>query len=83
MLNRIKAAYVGGYLTFCYIAAGYAIWQLLSEGLSQAYILGWAGVLLATAPLAVLIGFIMVKPVIARTSRHLPELHIPILLGYC
>lgn len=81
MLNRIKAAYVGGYLTFCYIATGFAIWQLLSEGLSQALILSWVGVLLASAPLAVLIGFIMMKPVVARTSRHLPELHIPILIG--
>ena len=81
MLNRIKAAYVGGYLIFCYVVTGFALWQLISHDSTQTVVISWFGVVLVTAPLALLIGFMMVKPVVARTSRHLPELHLPIVLG--
>lgn len=77
MLNRIKAAYVSLYLTFATIVSGYAIWQWQQGG----DLMSWSGVFLAAAPMAALIGFIMIKPVVARTSPNLIEIHIPILVG--
>lgn len=77
MLNKLKAAYVGCYLIFCNAVAGIAIWKLLSTELT----LAWAGTLLSAAPLAIGITLIMIKPVVARTSDHLMEVHLPILAG--
>ncbi len=77
ILNRLKAAYVSLYLTVASVISAYAVWQLL-EGHDA---LTWAGVLLSAAPMALVIGFLMIKPVMARTSADLPEAHIPIAIG--
>ncbi|MAX87614.1 MULTISPECIES: hypothetical protein [Thalassolituus] len=77
LLNRLKAAYVSIYLAVASVIAAYAAWQLL-QGHD---VLTWAGVLLSAAPMALVIGFLMVKPVMARTSADLPEAHVPIAAG--
>lgn len=77
MLNRLKAAYVSIYLTLASAITAYSIWKLIEGGNTIA----WAGTLLAAAPMAVGIGLLMIKPVVARTSANLPEAHIPIAIG--
>lgn len=77
MLQRLKAAYVSSYLTLVSVISAYALWQLI-QGQD---LIAWGGVLLAAAPMALVIGFLMVKPVMARTSADLPEAHIPIAIG--
>ena len=76
-INRLKAAYVSIYLTVASLISVYAVWQLL-EGHDA---LTWSGVLLSAAPMALVIGFLMIKPVMARTSADLPEAHVPIAIG--
>ena len=77
LINRLKAAYVSLYLTVASVISAYAVWQLL-EGHDA---LTWSGVLLSAAPMALVIGFLMIKPVMARTSADLPEAHVPIAIG--
>ncbi len=77
LLNRLKAAYVSIYLTVASVITAYAAWQLL-QGHDA---LTWTGVLLSAAPMALVIGFLMIKPVMARTSADLPEAHVPIAVG--
>jgi peroxiredoxin len=77
MFNRLKAAFVSVYLTVASIITAYSIWQLF-EGANT---IAWGGTLLAAAPMAIGIGLLMLKPVVARTSANLPEAHIPIAIG--
>ena len=77
MFNRLKAAFVSVYLTVASIITAYSIWQLF-EGANT---IAWGGTLLAAAPMAIGIGLLMLKPVVARTSADLPEAHIPIAIG--
>lgn len=77
LLNQLKAAYVSVYLTVASLISAYAVWSLVQTE----YTLAWAGTLLAAAPMAIVIGFLMIKPIMARTSADLPEAHIPIALG--
>lgn len=77
MLSKLKAAYVGSYITYCYILMGFSILQLINDG----PLLAWLGSLLSAAPLAIGVSVIMIKPIVARTSEHLLEAHLPILAG--
>lgn len=77
MPSKLKAAYVSLYLTFASIISAYAAWQWLQGG----DLMSWGGVFLTSAPMALFIAFIMIKPIVARTSNNLIEIHIPILIG--
>ena len=77
MMQRLKAAYVSLYLSLIWIISLWAAWQLVTGDNP----LAWSGVLLTSAPLALGIGLLMLKPVVARTRANLPEAHVLILLG--
>lgn len=77
MIPRLKAAYVSLYLSLIWAISLWAGWQLFS-GESA---LAWTGVLLTSAPVAVGIGLLMLKPVVARTRANLPEAHVLIMAG--
>ena len=77
MTDKIKAAYVSLYLTLIWGISLWAVWQLWT-GENR---LAWSGVLLTAAPVALGIGLMMIKPVIARTRANLPEAHALILAG--
>ena len=77
MLQRIKAAYVSTYLTVSWLLLALASWKLWQG----ADVLAWSGVALSAAPMAVLIAIIMIRPVLARTSENLLEIHIPVGIG--
>ena len=77
MTDKMKAAYVSLYLTLIWGISLWAVWQLWT-GENR---LAWSGVLLTAAPVALGIGLMMIKPVIARTRANLPEAHVLILAG--
>lgn len=77
MLQRIKAAYVSSYLTVSWLLLALATWKLWQG----ADVLAWSGVALSAAPMAVLITLIMIRPMLARTSANLLEIHIPVGIG--
>lgn len=77
MTDKMKAAYVSLYLTLIWGISLWAVWQLWT-GENR---LAWSGVLLTAAPVALGIGLMMIKPVIARTRANLPEAHALILAG--
>ena len=68
MTDKIKAAYVSLYLTLIWGISLWAVWQLWT-GENR---LAWSGVLLTAAPVALGIGLMMIKPIIARTRANLP-----------
>lgn len=67
ILNRIKAAYVGTYLTSAFAGAGYAIYQLVLD--PQQW--GWLGVLFATLPFLLILMTAFAFENMARTSEHM------------
>ena len=73
MLQRIKAAYVSSYLTLVSVISAYALWQLI-QGQD---LIAWGGVLLAAAPMALVIGFLMVKPVGWITPNNIRRRYQP------
>ena len=77
MTDKMKAAYVSLYLTLIWGISLWAVWQLWT-GENR---LAWSGVLLTAAPVALGIGLMMIKPIIARTRANLPEAHVLILAG--
>ncbi|MAQ99003.1 MAG: alkyl hydroperoxide reductase [Oceanospirillaceae bacterium] len=77
MLMRLKAAYVSLYMTGSVILSAFAAWQILSG----APVLSWSGVLLAALPMTALISLLMIRPLLARTRPHLPEIHLLTLAG--
>lgn len=77
MLNRLKAAYVSVYLTVIAIIMIYSAGKLI-DGESM---IGWGGALLTSAPMALLFTFMLIRPIIARTSENLTEIHVPTALG--
>ncbi|MGR9053844.1 MAG: peroxiredoxin family protein [Gammaproteobacteria bacterium] len=67
-MNLLKSMFISMYMMLIMMVAGYAGWMLFQNGFS----LGWLGVLLTTAPILMIISFLMMFKSMARTSAHFP-----------
>lgn len=76
-MNSVKRAYVSLFLTAMTGTLLYALWQLLFTTFS----LGWLGVILASAPILVMLGRAFLLTNMARTSQKLPTITLLGLVG--
>ncbi len=76
-INTAKAVYVSFYLTVVSVIAVYAVWRMIEDGAG----IGFAGAFLASAPIALLVGWLLLTRSMARTSPHLTPVLILALLG--
>lgn len=70
-MKYLKSLFISSYMMLLMALAGYAAWNL-HRGAS---LFAWSGVLLTSAPLLLLIGWLMLCRNVARTSAHFPTLH--------
>ncbi|ESS67827.1 alkyl hydroperoxide reductase/ thiol specific antioxidant/ Mal allergen [Methyloglobulus morosus KoM1] len=71
-MNLLKSIFISNYMMVAMGIAGYAGWRIFHG----ADIIAWGGVLLATAPLMMLIGWLMMFKNAARTSKHFPVINL-------
>ncbi len=74
----MKAVFISVYLLFAAALAGLAAFRLLTATGSA---LAWTSLLLLTLPILIFISWAMLRRRAARTSRHLPWVSAPALLG--
>lgn len=67
-MNLLKSIFISNYVMLLMGVSGYAGWMLF-QGESP---LAWSGVLLTTAPLLMVITWLMMLKNVARTSAHFP-----------
>ena len=70
-MNLVKSIFISNYMMLEMAIAGYAGWMLYQDGSAIA----WGGVMLTSAPLMMVIGWIMISKNVARTSPHFPLLN--------
>lgn len=76
-MNRARSIFITGYLLLATGLAGLSAWKILAG----ADPMGWSGVLLVSAPILLLIAWLMLRKNVARTGAHLPGLQILALSG--
>ncbi len=77
MHSRAKAVFIAIYLPLILVIPAYGVFQLLWRG----WDLTWAGAVLTTLPVLVLVGRAVIYHNVPRTSRHLPGITALTLLG--
>ncbi|MDE2075130.1 MAG: AhpC/TSA family protein [Alphaproteobacteria bacterium] len=76
-MNFFKSLFVPAYMMFLMGLTGFALWNLTHGGPP----LAWGGVMLTSAPLLMIIGYIVMTQSIARTSAHFPLVNLIGALG--
>lgn len=71
-MNFLKSMFISNFMMLAMAIAGYAGWMLYQGG----HPLAWTGVMLTTAPLMMVIGWLMMFKNVARTSAHFPRLNL-------
>jgi peroxiredoxin len=73
----LKSIYVSAYMMAAIVVTVFAVRELLASG----DVIAWVGVILTSAPLVLVIGWLMVFRNVARTSARLPVLIVLGLVG--
>lgn len=77
MSNFFKSLFISNYMMVSMAVIGYSGWMLAHE----ASPLAWGGVMLTTAPLMMVISYLMMFKTVARTSAGFPMLNVLGLVG--
>lgn len=76
-MNLLKSMFISSYMMLATAIAGYAGWKLYEGGDP----IGWGGAMLTSAPLMMVIGWMMMFKNVARTSAHFPVLNMLAVVG--
>lgn len=71
-MNLLKSMFISNYMMLAMAIAGYAGWMLYQGD----DLIAWGGVMLTSAPLMMVIGWLMMFRSVARTSAHFPFLNL-------
>ena len=71
-MNLLKSVFISGYMMMAMAIAGYSGWMLY-KGADP---IGWGGAMLTSAPLMMVIGWLMMFRNVARTSARFPVLNL-------
>lgn len=77
MSNFFKSLFISNYMMVSMAVIGYSGWMLAHE----ASVAAWSGVMLTTAPLMLVISYLMMFKTVARTSAGFPMLNVLGLAG--
>jgi peroxiredoxin len=70
-MNLLKSIFISSYMVPAMVIAGYSGW-MLEKGADP---ISWGGAMLTSAPLMMVIGWLMTFKNVARTSAHFPALN--------
>jgi peroxiredoxin len=76
-MNFLKSMFMTGYMMMTMLVSGYAAWMLYQGGNLAA----WMGVMLTTAPIMMVLVWLMMFRNVARTSARFPLLNLVGLMG--
>lgn len=76
-MNLLKSIFISNYMMLVMAFAGYSGWMIY-QGADP---IGWGGVLLTSAPILMVISWLMMLTNVARTSAHFPMLNVLALVG--
>lgn len=76
-MNKLKSMFIGIYPMLAMAAAGFSVYLQVNNGFS----LAWTGVLLTTAPMMLVIMWLLMFKTIARTSEHFPFISLLVITG--
>lgn len=77
MSNFLKSMFISNYMMALMAVMGYSGWMLAHD----ADIVAWGGAMLTTAPLMMVISYLVMFKAVARTSAHFPVLNVLGLVG--